>query len=74
MRADIYWIDDLPWGGLAIVGRPCAGDWVADEISGWLAAGLSDIVSAITIPIRQVFCSIYTSTRVQRLCGVCLVY
>jgi protein-tyrosine phosphatase len=44
MRADIYWIDDLPRGRLAIVGRPRAGDWLADEISGWTAIGLSDVV------------------------------
>lgn len=47
MRADIYWIDDLPCGRLAIVGRPRAGDWLADEISGWTAVGLSDVVSLL---------------------------
>jgi hypothetical protein len=47
MRADIYWIDDLPRGRLAIVGRPRAGDWLADEISGWTVAGLSDVVSLL---------------------------
>ena len=47
MRADIYWIDDLPRGRLAIVGRPRVGDWLADEISGWTAVGLSDVVSLL---------------------------
>jgi protein-tyrosine phosphatase len=47
MGTDIYWIENLPRGRLAIVGRPRAGDWLADEISGWLAAGLSDIVSLL---------------------------
>jgi hypothetical protein len=47
MRADIHWIDDLPRGRLAIIGRPRAGDWLVDEISGWTAVGLSDVVSLL---------------------------
>jgi protein-tyrosine phosphatase len=47
MRADIYWIADVPGGRLAILGRPRAGDWLADEIADWKAAGLTDIVSLL---------------------------
>jgi protein-tyrosine phosphatase len=45
MRADIYWIADVPGGRLAILGRPRSGDWLSDEIADWRAAGLTDIVS-----------------------------
>jgi protein-tyrosine phosphatase len=47
MRADIYWIADVPNGRLAILGRPRSGDWLSDEITDWKAAGLTDIVSLL---------------------------
>jgi protein-tyrosine phosphatase len=47
MRADIYWIADVPSGRLAILGRPRSGDWLSDEIADWRAAGLTDIVSLL---------------------------
>jgi protein-tyrosine phosphatase len=46
-HADIYWIENPARGRLAIVGRPRAGDWLEDEISGWRAMGLSDVVSLL---------------------------
>ena len=47
LKADIYWIDVTARGRLAIVGRPRAGDWLADEIGDWKAVGLTDIVSLL---------------------------
>ena len=47
MNADIYWIKDIPSGRLAILGRPRAGDWLADEIACWKAAGFCDVVSLL---------------------------
>ncbi len=47
MTAEIYWIDLATRGRLAIVGRPRAGDWLADEIADWKASGLTDIVSLL---------------------------
>jgi protein-tyrosine phosphatase len=47
MRADIYWIADIPSGRLAILGRPRSGDWLSDEIADWKAAGLTDVVSLL---------------------------
>jgi protein-tyrosine phosphatase len=47
MSADIYWIKDTPGGRLAILGRPRAGDWLADEIADWKAAGVTDVVSLL---------------------------
>jgi hypothetical protein len=32
---------------LAIVGRPRSGDWLADEITDWKSAGLTDVVSLL---------------------------
>lgn len=37
-----------PWNGeLAIVARPRGGDWLEDEVQGWVAAGLDVIVSLL---------------------------
>ena len=47
MAAEIYWIIDVPGGRLAILGRPRANDWLADEIADWKAAGLTDVVSLL---------------------------
>jgi hypothetical protein len=47
MSAEIYWIEDVTDGRLAIVGRPRAGDWLSDEIMDWKSAGLTDVVSLL---------------------------
>ncbi len=47
MTAEIYWIKEVPGGRLAILGRPRADDWLADEIADWRAAGLTDVVSLL---------------------------
>jgi protein-tyrosine phosphatase len=47
MTADIYWINGVSPGRLAILGRPRPGEWLADEIRDWAAAGLTDVVSLL---------------------------
>lgn len=47
MPAEIYWIEAGSHRRLAIVGRPRSGDWLADEIRDWRAAGLTDVVSLL---------------------------
>ena len=47
MNSNIYWIDGVPAGRLAILGRPRAGDWLSDEIAGWQAAGVTDVISLL---------------------------
>jgi hypothetical protein len=37
-------IADVPWG-LAMLGRPRAGEWLQDEIAYWAENGLTDVVS-----------------------------
>jgi Cyclin-dependent kinase inhibitor 3 (CDKN3) len=47
MRPQVYWIN-LPMAGrLAIMGRPRAGDWLDDEISGWRAQGIDIVISLL---------------------------
>lgn len=47
MSADIYWIEAVTQGRLAILGRPRSGDWMSDEIGAWKTAGLTDVVSLL---------------------------
>lgn len=47
MRADIYWVEPVPAGRLAILGRPRAADWLGEEIAAWRAAGITDVVSLL---------------------------
>jgi protein-tyrosine phosphatase len=49
MTADIYWITDVEPGPghLAILGRPRPGEWLADEIADWAAAGVTDVISLL---------------------------
>jgi protein-tyrosine phosphatase len=48
MRSPIYWIDGPLAGRLAILSRPRGGDWLADEVDGWRAAGIDVTVSLLT--------------------------
>jgi len=47
MRAELYWISDVPEGRLAIMPRPRSGDWLADEIASSRQAGLDVVVSLL---------------------------
>jgi hypothetical protein len=40
---DIYWIDAPPPGRLAILSRPRAGEWLADQLAGWRAGGIDAV-------------------------------
>jgi protein-tyrosine phosphatase len=44
MRPEVYWIDGVLTGRLAIMARPRAGDWLEDEITGWHEAGIDIVV------------------------------
>lgn len=47
MRAEIYPIAEVPCGRLAIMPRPRAGDWLADEVASWRKAGVDCVVSLL---------------------------
>lgn len=42
-RADIYWVE-VPYGRLAILGRPRSQEWLGEEIQDWSQAGLTEVV------------------------------
>jgi protein-tyrosine phosphatase len=47
MRPSIYWLSlQKPWR-LAIMPRPRAGDWLADEVAGWKSEGIDVVVSLL---------------------------
>jgi protein-tyrosine phosphatase len=47
MRPTIYEIERIGSGGLAVMGRPRAGDWAADEFAGLSELGITDVVSLL---------------------------
>jgi protein-tyrosine phosphatase len=47
MYSDVYWIGAPIPGRLAIMARPRAGDWFADEVAGWKAQGVEVVVSLL---------------------------
>ena len=47
MRAELYLIDGVPCGKLAIMPRPRAGDWLAGEIESWQRSGINCVVSLL---------------------------
>ena len=47
MSAEVYWIEGLLRGRLAIMARPRAGDWLHDEIARWAAENIDIVVSLL---------------------------
>jgi protein tyrosine phosphatase (PTP) superfamily phosphohydrolase (DUF442 family) len=47
MPYQISWIDFPMAGRLAVIARPRAGDWLADEIRGWRSLGIDIVVSLL---------------------------
>jgi protein-tyrosine phosphatase len=43
----IHWIETPLAGRLAIMARPRAGDWIADEVGGWKTASIDLVVSLL---------------------------
>ncbi len=39
MLPTVYWVETPLPGRLAVMPRPRAGDWLADEVAGWKTAG-----------------------------------
>jgi protein-tyrosine phosphatase len=48
MRTELFWTQGPAPGRLAIMPRPRGGDWLADEIQSWRAAGVDVVVSLLT--------------------------
>jgi len=47
MRTDLYWIEGMWPGRLAIMPRPRGGDWLEDEVRAWRDAGVDLVVSLL---------------------------
>lgn len=47
MRAELYPVDNVPFGRLAIMPRPRAGDWLHAEVASWKQAGIDCVVSLL---------------------------
>jgi len=47
MKSEIYWIEAPLPGRLGIMARPRAGDWLLDEIAGWVSDKINLVVSLL---------------------------
>lgn len=47
MKAELYWIEGLPRGRLAIMPRPRSNDWLRDELTSWHGSGVQLLVSLL---------------------------
>jgi protein-tyrosine phosphatase len=47
MKAELYWIDGVPPGRLAIMPRPRSNDWLRDELTSWHESGVRLLVSLL---------------------------
>jgi len=48
MRAELFWIEGVGEGRLAVLPRPRGGDWLTDEIQSLRASGVNVLVSLLT--------------------------
>lgn len=48
MRKELYWLDELWPGKLAMSARPRGGDWLKDDIAKWKRAGVDAVISLLT--------------------------
>jgi protein-tyrosine phosphatase len=47
MKAELYWVEGVSWGRLAVMPRPRGGDWLVDELRSWQQQGLQTVVSLL---------------------------
>jgi len=47
MKAELYWIEGLRRGRLAIMPRPRSNDWLRDELASWHQVGVQLLVSLL---------------------------
>jgi len=48
MYTELYWVDGLWPGKLALSARPRGGEWLEDEITAWRRAGVDTVFSLLT--------------------------
>ena len=47
LRPDVYWLREIPDLHFALMPRPRGGEWLSEEILGWHAAGIRNVVSLL---------------------------
>jgi protein-tyrosine phosphatase len=47
LRPAIYWVREIPDLKFALMPRPGGGEWLAEEVLGWHAAGIRTVVSLL---------------------------
>lgn len=47
IQPDVYWLHEVDGVRLAIMPRPRSGEWLDDEINGWMRLGVQTVVSLL---------------------------
>ena len=53
MWTELYWVDGLWPGKLALAARPRGGEWLEDEMASWRRAGIDTVLSLLTSEEEQ---------------------
>jgi protein-tyrosine phosphatase len=48
MPKELYWLDELWPGKLAVAPRPRGGAWIEDDVASWKRAGVNAVLSLLT--------------------------
>lgn len=49
MWTELYWLDGVWPGKLALAARPRGGDWLGDELANWRKSGIDLVLSLLTL-------------------------
>src|SRR5438874_882122 len=63
MRAEIYPIAGVPFGRLAIMPRPRAGDWLPDEVASWRGAGHGGAAGVAALLTEALWFGLFSPAR-----------
>src|SRR4051794_16217334 len=72
MRTELYWIEGVWPGRLAITPRPRGGDWLEDEVQSWRQSGIDVVVSLLTLE-EQTELNLVDETALCRANGIELI-
>ena len=72
MGTDIRWIEGTAAGRLAIMARPRAGDWLRDEIAGWVTDRIDTVVNLLE-PDEVKELELEDEAAICRECGIELI-
>ena len=69
MWTQLYWIDGIWAGKLALAARPRGGDWLEDELTSWRRSGI-DVVFSLLTPDEEIELDLEREQQVTKAQGM----